>query len=139
MPALRTYRVFISHAWHRSGEYYRVEQFLDDAPNFYWENLSVPEHDPVDSEELERELRNQMRPVDVFVIIGGMYTKHSDWIDFELNFARRIGKPVILIAPWGSQRLPVFLQNAATETVNWNSASIVRAIRSNAHPTGVRK
>ena len=38
MPALRRYRVFISHAWGYSADYWRVVQFLDDIPNFDWEN-----------------------------------------------------------------------------------------------------
>jgi hypothetical protein len=53
MPALRTYRVFISHAWAYSDDYRRIVQFLNDAPNFAWENLSVPEHDPVVDDEVE--------------------------------------------------------------------------------------
>ena len=36
-----------------------------------------------------------MRPADAFLIIAGMYAAQSDWIEFELNFARRIGRPVI--------------------------------------------
>ena len=88
MPALRTYQVFISHAWHRSADYDRVVQFLDEVPNFRWENLSVPRHDPLSGSNLDYEVRNQMRPADVFVIIAGMYVAHSGWIDFELAFAR---------------------------------------------------
>src|SRR5215831_17171270 len=105
MPYLRTYRVFISHAWHRSADYYRVVQFLSEAPHLRWENLSVPEHD----------LRGQMRPADVFLIVAGMYAAHSDWIDFELSFARRIGRPIIGIIRRGSERIPAAIQNAATE------------------------
>ena len=55
MPQLRTYRVFISHAWHRSADYYRVEQFLSQALFFRWENLSVPEHDPLHCSDAELE------------------------------------------------------------------------------------
>jgi hypothetical protein len=95
MAALRTYRLFISRAWHRSNDYQRVSRFLDEAPNFRWENLSVPEHDPVSSERLTYELNNQMRPEDAFLIIAGMYAAHSEWIEYELNFARRIGRSII--------------------------------------------
>src|SRR2546430_17305993 len=138
MPQLRTYNVFISHAWHRSAEYYRVEQFLAGALYFRYENLSVPEHDPLlcSNKELERELRNQMRPADVFLIIAGMYAAHSRWIDFELRFARRIGRPIIGIVRWGSERVPIAIQNCATEIVGWNGASIVGAIRRHALPSG---
>jgi hypothetical protein len=135
MPLLRSYRIFISHSWNYSDDYNRVVRFLNESPYFRWENLSVPQHNPVLG-DLESDLRNQMRPADVFLIIAGMYAAHSDWIDFELSFARRIGRPVIGIIKWGGERIPAAIQNAARETVGWNGASIVRAIRQYALPTG---
>jgi hypothetical protein len=136
MPALRKYRVFISHVWDYGADYYRIVEFLNEAPNLYWENLSVPKHNPVTSEELEKELRNQMRPADVFIILAGMYAAHSDWIDFELQFARRIGRPIIGVRPWGAERMPTAIQNAAIEIVGWNGGSVVSAIRRHALPSG---
>lgn len=132
MPALRTYRVFISHAWHRNEHYWKLVNWLDSAPNFRWENLSVPDHDPIRSRNLEYELRNQMRPADAFLIPAGMYVAHSDSIDFEIAFARRIGRPIIGIRPWGSERMPASIQKAATVIVGWNADSIVSAIRQHA-------
>jgi hypothetical protein len=136
MPILRTYRVFISHAWNYSDDYRRIVQFLNEAPNFRWVNLSVPQHNPAQGEDLEYEVRNQMRPADVFLIIGGMYASRREWIDFELSFARRIGRPIIGIVKWGSERVPVAIQNAASEIVGWNGASIVGAIRQHALLSG---
>ena len=135
MALLRTYRVFISHAWRYSSDYSRVVRFLNEAPNFRWENLSVPEHDPLSNHDLEYELRNQMRLAEVFIIIGGMYVNHSASIDFEFSFARRIGCPIIAIWPWGSVRMPASLSQAAVQTVGWNGASIVSAIRRHARRT----
>jgi hypothetical protein len=129
MARLRSYRIFISHAWEYSADYFRVVRFLDEAPNFRWENLSVPEHDPLSMRNLDFELRNQMRPADVFIIIAGMYVNHSDSIDFEMGFARRIGRPIIALWPRGSMRMPMSIQRAAVAFVGWNGASIVRAIR----------
>lgn len=139
MPALRPYNVFISHAWNYSDDYDRVVQFLDGAPNFDYLNLSVPSHDGIDADdthELKKLLRDQMRTANVFLIICGMYVSHSDWIDFEISFARRIGRPIIGIKPWGSERLPIAVQNAATEIVGWQRDSIVSAIRRHALPDG---
>lgn len=136
MPALRTYRVFISHAWHRSEHYQTVVDWLDEAPHFRWDNLSVPEHDPVNSERLEANLRDQMREADVFLILSGMYAAHSDWIDFELNWARIMARPIVGLKPWGNQVVPEAIRRAAREIVNWNSGSVVDAIRRHAVPTG---
>lgn len=137
MPSLRQYKVFISHAWDYNEDYYRLEEFLNRAPNFHWQNLSVPKHDPIlNNEQLTYELNNQMRPANVFLILAGMYVSHSDWIQYEINFARRIGRPIIGIRPWGSQAMPVAVQNGAVEIVGWNSDSIVSAIRYHALPDG---
>lgn len=132
MARLRRYRVFISHSWEYSADYLRVVRFLDEAPNFWWENLSVPEHDPLSTHNLDSELRNQMRPADVFIIIAGMYVNHSESIDFEMNFARRIGRPIIALWPRGSRRMPVNVKRAAVAFIGWNGESLVRAIREHA-------
>jgi hypothetical protein len=132
MPSLRPYRIFISHAWDYSDDYHRVVGFLDEAPCFRWENLSVPEHDPVDDDDIPYELRNQMRKCDAFLIIAGMYAANREWIDFEMRFARRVGRPIIGIRKWAGQRVPLAIQHNAREVVGWNRASVVSAIRRHA-------
>lgn len=130
MPPLRTYAVFICHDWEYSDDYYRICEFLEDARNFAWENLSVPEHAPLDTDEmLQKNLRDQIRPADVMLVLAGMYTARSRWMDWEMAFARRIGKPIIGIKPWGNVQVPVVVQDNAVEIVGWNTDNIVSAIR----------
>lgn len=130
MPTLRTYAVFICHDWEYSDEYYRICDFLDTAPNFRWQDLSVPAHDPLDTNAmLEKSLRDQIRPADVMLVLAGMYTARSGWMDWEMQFARRIGKAIIGVRPWGNIRLPVIVQQNAAEIVGWNRSTIVDAIR----------
>jgi len=133
MPTLRTYAVFICHDWEYSDEYYRICDFLDSAPNFAWKNLSVPEHDPLDTDDmLQKNLRDQIRPADVMLVLAGMYTARSRWMDWEMAFARRIGRHIIGVKPWGNVQLPVVVQNSADEIIGWNTESIVNAIRRHA-------
>ena len=130
MPALRNYKVFISHAWSYNDNYFTIVNWLNEAPNFSWTNLSVPKHDPIlKTEQLAKELHNQMRPADIFLILAGMYVSHSDWIDYEISFARRIGRPIVGIRPWGSMMVPLAVQNGADTVVGWNQNSVVTAIR----------
>jgi len=139
MPLLRTYNLFISHAWSYNESYYRLVRFLNEAPNFQWNNLSVPEDKPlatINDEQLKARLRDQMRPADAFLIISGMYANHSDWIEFEVNFADRIGRPIIAIRPWGAQVMPSYVSSVANRIVGWNTDSIVAAVRDLALPTG---
>ena len=129
-PALYTYRIFISHAWTYNEGYYRLIEYLDAAPNFSYQNYSVPEHDGVTGgNQLGENLRNQIRPVHVVVVLGGMYVAHSNWLKFEINFAKSIGKPILAVRPWGAERMPEELTAVADEIVGWNTSSIVDAIR----------
>lgn len=132
MPQLKTYDVFISHAWTYHDDYYRVEKFLNDASYFRWRNYSVPEHDPLQpssTSALKEQLRRQIRPVNVVLILAGMYVAHSDWIQFEIDFADAISKPMIGIRPWGQQRIPSAVTDSVDEMVGWQTTSIVSAIR----------
>lgn len=132
MPALHRYRLFISHAWHYSEAYNRCIKFLDEANNFIYSNYSVPKpkgFDKMSTTELKEEIRDQIRPVECVIILGGMYVSYSSWIQFEINFAKELYKPIIGIRPWGAQRMPQAVTDAANAIVGWNSDSIVNAIR----------
>jgi len=132
MPELRIYNLFVSHAWAYNDDYYRLIEMLDDAPNFHYRNLSVPEHDPLHAgsrQQLEQDLYDQIRPTSIVIILGGMYVPHHDWIQREIDIALEMDKPILGIAPWGSQVIPVAVQNSADEIVGWNTESIVNAIR----------
>jgi hypothetical protein len=132
MPHLHNYRLFISHAWRDSVRYNRAVTFLNDAPNFSWSNYSVPESQAFERmsiADLKEELRGQIRPVQCGVILAGMYIAHSDWIQFEIDLANSLGKPILGIVPWGAERTPMAVRSVAKKMANWNSASIVTGIR----------
>jgi len=132
MPGLKTYRTFVSHAWTYNEDYYRLLKMLTGAPYFKWQNYSVPEHDPLHTrtkKELEQALYNQIRPVNIVIVLAGMYVPYRDWIQKEINIASEMNKPIIGIRPRGSERVPLSVQTAAKEMVGWNTSSIVSAIR----------
>lgn len=132
MPYLHNHRLFISHAWRYSEGYARAIKFLNDAPNFSWTNYSVPEDKRfglMSVAALEEEIRGQIRPVQCVVVLAGMYVAHSGWIQFEINVAKALGKPILGIIPWGAERTPLSVSAAADKMVSWNSSSIVSGIR----------
>lgn len=132
MPYLHNYRLFISHAWSYSERYQRAINFINAAPNFSWTNFSVPidrKFEQMSRRALEEELRQQIRPVQCVVVLAGMYAAHSDWIQFEIDYAKSLNKPILGIIPWGAERTPLSVQQAANKMVGWNAASIVSGIR----------
>ncbi len=132
MPNLRIYRLFISHAWDYSDEYNRLIYMLNGAPWFRYANYSVPEDDRLPNKQLKLGFYNQIRPVNIVVILSGMYVSYSDSIQTEIEIALDLEKPIIGIMPWGSNRMPQAVQNAADEIVGWNTSTIVDAIRRHA-------
>ncbi|MGO7319350.1 TIR domain-containing protein [Rhizobium ruizarguesonis] len=132
MPYLHNYRLFISHAWRYSEGYNRAVTFLNAANHFVWSNYSVPESkafDGLNSSQLGEQLKSQIRPVQCVVILAGMYVNHSGWIQYEIDFAKQLGKPILGIVPYRAVRTPTAVSDAATSMVSWNSASIVAGIR----------
>lgn len=63
------------------------------------------------------------------LVLAGMYSARSGWMDREMAVARRIGRPIIGIEPWGNERLPQVVQANANEIVGWSTSTIVEAIR----------
>lgn len=126
------YDLFISHAWDYKDEYYRLRDLLKNRRYFYWRDYSVPFHDPINSTNaytIKRKIEEQIRQSSVFIILAGMYATYSDWIDYEIDVAKRQNKPILAIKPWGRQLMPIKVKNAAKEIVGWNTESIVNAIR----------
>ena len=134
MPPLKTYRIFISHAWIYNDSYYSLIDMLNKASNFSWINYSVPEHDPLiikskTKKELYDKLTNQIQPTHTVIILAGMYANYREWIEKEVEIAINFNKPMIGIIPRGNEKTPVYVQNAVKTMVNWNTNSIVEAIR----------
>ena len=125
------YHIFISHAWKYDSDYSTIVSWLKDSDLIY-SNYSVPYHDPLDAnntKKLKTALTNQISPSNIVLVIAGMYDAYSDWIKYEIDEAVRMGKTIIGIKPWGHQRVPEVVTKNATEMVNWNSKSLIEAIK----------
>lgn len=132
MPDLRNRMLFISHAWRYSEHYNKVVQWFNEASNFRWCNCSVPSTNALPdttSKGLSEAMTRQIRPAQAVVVLAGMYAAHSAWIEYEISEAQRMGKTIIGVKPWGQERIPQVVTDAADIMVGWNSASIVQAVR----------
>lgn len=133
---MKTYNLFISHSWTHSDVYDRLVNLLDERSYFRYSNYSVPKDDPLHTSGTDKALyaaiKNKVSPCSVVLILAGIYSNYSKWIDKEIQIAQTefsTTKPIVAIEPWGSQRTSVKVKNAADEIVGWNTESIVSAIR----------
>ena len=132
MPTLRNYHIMISHSWDYNMHYETVSRWLNEANNFTWSNYSVPLSNPLDANgkrELKEKLRNRISKCSCIIVLSGMYVSYSEWIDYEIDTAKALDKPIIGVKPWGQERVPAKVQKESTALVGWNSSSIVKAVR----------
>lgn len=134
MPQLTNYRLFISHSWAYSDAYDKLVSFFNEHPNFHWTDYSVPKNDPIhnapNDDALYAAIKNQMRFANCVVILAGVYSTYSKWINKEIEIAKQVySKPVVAVEPWASEKTSRIVKNNADTIVKWQSSSIVRAIR----------
>lgn len=138
MPYLRPYHIFISHAWKYGADYDRLVRLLDGAINFSYCNYSAPKDRPLqnlDSTsvgtviEIEAAIDRKIRPASCVLVISGMYYNNRHWMQYELDVAKSMRKPIIAIKPYGNSIMPQEIQRYADRVVNWSTDSIVSAIR----------
>lgn len=132
MPELKTRALFISHAWAYEHHYNQLELWFNEALNFSWRNCSVPSTHGLEDKTakgLSEGMTRQISPAQGVIILAGMYAAHSSWIQYEISEALRMNKVIIGVRPWGAERVPTSVQNAANVMVNWQSASIIQAVR----------
>lgn len=134
MPELKNYRIFISHSWTYSDAYEKLVSFFDEYSNFKWTNYSVPEDDPIhnapNQTALYNAIKNQISPVNCVIILAGVYSSYSKWINNEIEICKEVfNKPIVAVEPWGSEKTSKIVKDNADIIVKWQSSSIVNAIR----------
>ena len=128
-----TYNLFISHSWTYGDAYDRLVDMLNAKPYFSYKNYSVPKYDPIhnvsNDYQLKEAIRRQMQPASCILILAGVYSTYSKWINIEIELAQSMGKKIIAIELWGAERTSSKVKSAAHSIVRWNIDSIVNAIR----------
>ena len=132
---MKQYSIFISHSWAYGDAYDKLVKMLDNDPRFNYKNYSVPKDDPIHNAPninlLMEAIKKQMIFCDVVIILAGVYSTYSKWINKEIEIAQRftISKPILAIEPWDSERTSKIVKDNANKIVKWNTSSIVDAIR----------
>ena len=132
---MRQYNIFISHSWAYGDAYDKLIKMLNDDPRFNFKDYSVPKDDPIhnapNSTQLSKAIQDQMRFCDVIIILAGVYSTYSNWINKEINIAKGFTnpKPILAIEPWASEKTSVVVKDNADKIVKWNTSSIVSGIR----------
>ena len=130
------YNLFISHAWKYNDDYDRLVNLLNSENSFSWLNWSAPEDKPAIPEGMVAPnqvvldaIARKINMSDCVLVISGMYVNHSDWILAEMEIAQKLGKPLIGVEPWGSERVPSAVREKTNVDIGWQTSSVIQAVR----------
>jgi len=134
MPSQTNYRLFISHSWAYGDAYEKLVGIFNAQPYFSWTDYSVPINDPIhnapSSKLLYDAIKRQILPVNCIVMLAGVYSTYSEWINKEIEIAKQVyHKPIVAVEPWGSEKTSKIVKDNADSIVKWQGSSIVDAIR----------
>jgi hypothetical protein len=117
--------IFISHNGEGDEEYLEFFRRLLEAPDFEWKDQGVP------GENSEPQLREQIEKAEIVIILTGLYYRYQNLIKKQIEIARNLDKPIILIRPYGLEDVPAELEKIAKAVKGWNRVCIVEAIEEN--------
>lgn len=129
---IETKNVFVSH-YHKDEENIRkLKDLLSDE--YCIKNYSVTTDKFNDAENEEYIKYKYLKPLinqaSVFICLIGPETHDSEWVDWEIREAEKLGKPIIGVYVQGAKDsdVPPALNQFAEAIVGWNSDSIMSAI-----------
>lgn len=120
--------IFISHAWRFHGDYQKLIDLLDEHANLKVRNFGLPWYDPalnIHTEEggntLRELLRNQIIPAQVFVLLSSVFANKGarKWVDFELEYAKQLAKPVVALPNFGEDEVPLEVCEYSDRQASW--------------------
>ncbi|MCT9977533.1 TIR domain-containing protein [Acinetobacter sp. I-MWF] len=129
------HNLFISHSWSYDKNYEAVVNLLRNQVNseFSFKDFSVPKNDPIHNAKNDTELylaiENKIRYCKNVIILAGVYASYSKWIQIEIQIAKKLGKKIIAIEVWGSEKTSKVVKDNADYIVPWRGDSLVKAIK----------
>ena len=135
---MSTYSVFVSHGWLPENGTERLYGLLENyrirhVPEFAFNLLSVSKDDPVQNipskKALVAAIEQKMKDSACLVILTGLFDDYKKWIDIELDAAKKLNKPIILVEAAAWMKASTKEKRSATATVKWDAKELGEAIQ----------
>ena len=128
----KEYKIFISHSWQYTDTLEALRNLLNARGYFSATYEESTKDKPINSDDeryVKRRLAQKIGGSDVILALAGVYASHSSWMQWELDKAIELGIPVIGVIPRGQDRISTEVSSRSIVDINWNTESIVSAIR----------
>ena len=128
----KTYTILISHSWDHVDDLMNLRNLLIQRGYFNVEFNETPPHDPINSSNstyVKQVIKRNIQDSDVVIGLAGIYASYSEWMEWELDTAKSLGKPILGVVPRGQERISQMVWSRSNKDVRWNTESIVEAIR----------
>ena len=124
-------RVFVTHCWLENDDYTRVFEYLEASGTFYYKNTSQPHaKKPLDKESQREELRRQIAPCEVVIVLPAVYRLEPELVMFQMAFAKSADRPIVALENFGStEPLTKAIKDLADEVTAWNERNLIDALR----------
>jgi hypothetical protein len=124
-------RLFVTHAWAENDDYSRIFEYLEASGTFHYRNTSQPQaKQPIDKESQREDLRRQIAPSEVIIVLPGVYAAAPELVLFQMNFAKAADRPIVAMENFGSSvPLPKAIADLADEVSAWNERNVIDALR----------
>jgi hypothetical protein len=131
MSRVNPIRLFVTHVWVEHDDYARVFEYLEASGTFYYVNTSQPQAKrPIDKESQREDLRRQISPSEVIVVLPAVYHIAPELVLFQMNFAKAADRPIVALEYFGStDPLPKAIKDLADEVTAWNERNLIDALR----------
>jgi hypothetical protein len=125
-------RLFVTHLFEPDESYFRVFEYLESQPNFFYANLATPDRPPRsrEKEAIREDIRRQMTDAEVVVALSTLHQRDPAAIEWQCLYAQSCDKPLVVMEPFGAtEPVPAKLRELADEVVPWNGREMCDAIR----------
>jgi hypothetical protein len=121
----------VTHSWEENDDYARVFEYLEASGTFYYHNTGQAHGKrPIDKEAEREELRRQIAPCEVVIVVPAAYRAAPDLVLFQMNFAKAADRPIVALENFGStEPLAKAIKELADEVSGWNERSLIDALK----------
>ena len=133
---MATYSLFLSHSWIEQDGVERITSLMEayrlENADFQYEYYSVSKDDPAQflpsNKALAAAIENQMKASSCLILLAGVFDEFKRWINLELDIAKKLKLPVILVEAVDPRHTSHKEKRAATQIVKWDASQLGKAI-----------